>query len=81
MYTDWRKDNYFQAVKEAIGNPSEFETSTFKIGIECDHMSVQISEKLQNLYDGRRTYIYEIETLLLISKFNIILIALNYAKL
>ena len=58
MYTDWRKDNYFQAVKEAIGNPSEFETSTFKIGIECDHMSVQISEKLQNLYDGRRTYIY-----------------------
>ena len=53
MYTDWRKDNYFQAVKEAIGNPSEFETSSFKIGIECDHMSVQISQKLQNLYDGK----------------------------
>ena len=60
VYTDWRKDNYFQAVKEAIGNPSEFETSTFKIGIECDHMSVQISEKLQNLYNGRRTTIYNI---------------------
>ena len=58
MYTDWRKDNYFQAVKEAIGNTSEFETSTFKIGIECDHMSVQISQKLENLYDGRRRNIY-----------------------
>ena len=58
MYTDWRKDNYFQAVKEAIGNPSEFETSSFNIGIECDHMSVQISQKLQNLYDGKRTNIY-----------------------
>ena len=56
MYTDWRKDNYFQAVKEAIGNPSEFETSSFKIGIECDHMSVQISQKLQNLYDGKRIH-------------------------
>merc|ERR1712018_859585 len=41
VYTDWRKDNYFQAVKEAIGNPSEFETSSFKIGIEHDHMSIQ----------------------------------------
>ena len=58
MYTDWRKDNYFQAVKEAIGNPSEFETSSFKIGIECDHMSVQISQKLQNLYDGKRIHPY-----------------------
>lgn len=58
MYTDWRKDNYFQAVKEAIGNTSEFETSTFKIGIECDHMSVQISQKLENLYDGRRRNMY-----------------------
>ena len=58
MYTDWRKDNYFQAVKEAIGNPSEFETSSFKIGIECDHMSVQISQKLQNLYDGKRIHTY-----------------------
>ena len=58
MYTDWRKDNYFQAVKEAIGNTSEFETSTLKIGIECDHMSVQISQKLENLYDGRRRNIY-----------------------
>ena len=58
MYTDWRKDNYFQAVKEAIGNPSEFETSSFKIGIECDHMSVQISQKLQNLYGGKRIHTY-----------------------
>ena len=58
MYTDWRKDNYFQAVKEAIGNPSEFETSSFKIGIECDHMSVQISQKLQNLYDGKKIHTY-----------------------
>ena len=53
MYTDWRKDNYFQAVKEAIGNISSYDYPTFKIGIECDHMSVQISQKLQNLYAGK----------------------------
>ena len=52
MYTDWRKDNYFQAVKEAIGDTTSYDTPTFKIGIEFDHMSVQVSQKLQNLYSG-----------------------------
>ena len=52
MYTDWRKDNYFQAVKEAIGDPKTYDYPTFKIGIEHDHMSIQISQKLQNLYSG-----------------------------
>ena len=52
MYTDWRKDNYFQAVKEAIGDTTSYDTPTFKIGIEFDHMSVQASQKLQNLYSG-----------------------------
>ena len=52
MYTDWRKDNYFQAVKEAIGDTSSYDYPTFKIGIEFDHMSVQVSQKLQNLYSG-----------------------------
>jgi len=55
VYTDWRKDNYFQAVKEAIGDLSKFDFPTFKIGIESDHMSIQISQKLQNLYAGDAT--------------------------
>jgi len=51
VYTDWRKDNYFQAVKEAIGDLKSYsEYPTFKLGIEHDHMSIQISQKLQNLY-------------------------------
>ena len=50
MYTDWRKDNYFQAVKEAIGDTTSYDYPTFQIGIEFDHMSVQVCEKLQNLH-------------------------------
>ena len=52
MYTDWRKDNYFQAVKEAIGDSLVYDHPTFNIGIEFDHMSIQVSQKLQKLYSG-----------------------------
>ena len=38
------------AVKEAIGDLSDFEEDTFKIGVEFDHMSIQTSEKLKHLY-------------------------------
>ena len=35
VYTDWQKDNYFVAVKEALGNVRG------KIGVEFDHLSVE----------------------------------------
>ena len=35
VYTDWQKDNYFVAVKEALGNVRG------KIGVEFDHLSLE----------------------------------------
>ena len=34
MYTDWQRDNYFVAVKEALGNIQG------RIGVEFDHLSL-----------------------------------------
>jgi len=46
VYTDWQKDNYFVAVKEALGNVRG------KIGVEFDHLSVENYGKLSNLLPG-----------------------------
>ena len=35
VYTDWQRDNYFVAVKEALGNAKG------KIGVEFDHLSLE----------------------------------------
>ena len=34
MYTDWQRDNFFVAVKEALGNIQG------RIGVEFDHLSL-----------------------------------------
>jgi len=43
VYTDWQRDNYFVAVKEALGNVKG------KIGVEFDHLSLDNHEKLQSI--------------------------------
>ena len=35
VYTDWKKDNFFTAIKETLGDGKG------KIGIEFDHLSIQ----------------------------------------
>ena len=35
VYTDWQRDNYFVAIKEALGN------ARGNIGVEFDHLSFQ----------------------------------------
>ena len=37
IYTDWRKDNYWQAVAELVGQPS-------RLGVESDHLT-RVAEK------------------------------------
>merc|ERR1712210_430450 len=39
--TDWKKDNYFRAIKEALGNVKG------NIGVEFDHMNIQTKRKLE----------------------------------
>lgn len=39
IYTDWKRDNYWRAVKHAIGNASH-------IGIEADHLTIESQQKL-----------------------------------
>merc|ERR1712106_578416 len=43
VYTDWQRDNYFVAVKEALGNAKG------KIGVEFDHLSLENHGKLRSL--------------------------------
>ncbi len=40
IYTDWKRDNYFRAVKKLIKDGS-------RVGVEFDHMPVQTLEKLK----------------------------------
>ncbi len=39
VYTDWRQDNYFRAIKTLIRGAA-------RIGIECDHLTVERRDKL-----------------------------------
>ncbi|WP_026479414.1 aminopeptidase P family protein [Ahrensia sp. 13_GOM-1096m] len=48
IYTDWKRDNYWRAVKELIGN-------TGKIGIEADHLTLASHEKLRDMLDVSET--------------------------
>eukprot|EP00093_Oithona_nana_P012439 12439.XXX_604675_603152_1 [CDS] Oithona nana genome sequencing. len=45
VYTDWKKDNYLKAIKEALG-PIEG-----TIGIEEDHMTLQAKQRLATYLD------------------------------
>lgn len=44
-YTDWRKDNYFHAVRQLVG-------SAARIGIEFDHVSVELLGLLRSEFPG-----------------------------
>lgn len=44
VYTDWQRDNYFAAVKELI-------PGSRRVGVEFDHMSVEIHGKLSEALD------------------------------
>jgi len=43
VYTDWQRDNFFVAVKEALGNIQG------RIGVEFDHLSLDNHQKLQSI--------------------------------
>ncbi|MEO0327558.1 MAG: aminopeptidase P family protein [Pseudomonadota bacterium] len=44
IYTDWRRDNYWRAVKETIGNAK-------RIGIEGDHLTLDQYQKLNDFLE------------------------------
>ena len=44
-YTDWSKDNYFQAVRKLVGNAR-------RIGIEFDHVSIDLLNLLKSEFPG-----------------------------
>ncbi len=44
-YTDWRRDNYYRAVKQALGAPR-------RVGVEFDHMNMDAHAKLGDALDG-----------------------------
>ena len=46
IYTDWHKDNFFEAVKQLVGDATT-------IGIESDHLTLQNYEKLRSVLPGR----------------------------
>ena len=45
VYTDWKKDNYFRAVKVLLSGSK-------RLGIEFDHMTVQNRRKLEDAFPG-----------------------------
>lgn len=47
VYTDWRRDNFFQAVRELIPDGGT-------VGIEHDHLTLQNLEKLRHVLPGAR---------------------------
>ena len=47
IYTDWHKDNFFEAVKQLVGD-------AVTIGIESDHLTLQNHEKLRSALPGRK---------------------------
>ena len=46
IYTDWHKDNFFEAVKQLVGD-------AVTIGIESDHLTLQNHEKLKSVLPRR----------------------------
>ena len=50
IYTDWKRDNFLKAIKAAIGK-SKIPKS---IGIENDHVTLEMKEKLVSLFDSSK---------------------------
>ena len=48
VYTDWQRDNYFRAIEQVLPRVR-------RMGIECDHATLQLGEKLERLPSRRRT--------------------------
>lgn len=46
IYTDWKKDNFLSAVKEELG------VTKSKVGLEEDHISVELRNKLLHHLQG-----------------------------
>lgn len=46
IYTDWRRDNYWRAVSELVGNRS-------RIGIEADHLTLAARKSLESILGAR----------------------------
>ena len=46
VYTDWKKENFYRAISEALGD-----TKKGKIGIEEDHVTLQSRQKLGKMLD------------------------------
>ncbi len=44
-YTDWQRDNFFQAVRQLAGRAR-------RIGIECDHMPIAVRDQLRDVLPG-----------------------------
>ncbi len=47
IYTDWKKDNFLKAIVSIIGR----EKVPNNIGIECDHITLEMKEKLTSLFN------------------------------
>ena len=47
IYTDWKRDNYWRAVKHALGNSDH-------VGIEADHMTLVSRQKLSELVEPQK---------------------------
>jgi creatinase len=45
VYTDWQRDNYFRAVERLV-------PGVRRLGVEFDHMTLQVREKLQGFIPG-----------------------------
>jgi len=50
IYTDWKRDNFLKAIEAAIGK-SKIPKS---IGIENDHVTLEMKEKLVSLFDSSK---------------------------
>ena len=46
IYTDWKKDNFLKAIVSIIGRDDPPKT----IGIENDHVTIDIKEKLNSIF-------------------------------
>ncbi|GAB5370321.1 hypothetical protein AAMO2058_001482500 [Amorphochlora amoebiformis] len=48
VYTDWKKDNFYTAVRELVVKDLKAEGKKIRLGIEHDSMSIERSEKLED---------------------------------
>ncbi len=48
IYTDWKRDNFLKAIVSIIGR----EDPPKKIGIENDHITVDIKDKLNSIFSN-----------------------------